>query len=149
MASTSRTRTVASPVSAVWGVLADFGALSSWADGVDHSCLLEHSNDGIGVGTSRRVQVGRITLVERIAECSPPDVLAYEVEGLPRMVGRVWNRWVLAGHEAGTRVTLTSTVRIADNPVARAVERTVCRLLARQSDALLDGLAQRVEDSRV
>jgi len=46
----------------VWAVLADFGALSSWVDGVDHSCLLEHTGDGIGVGTTRRVQVGRITL---------------------------------------------------------------------------------------
>jgi len=133
----------------VWAVLADFGALSSWVDGVDHSCLLEHTGDGIGVGTTRRVQVGRITLVERITECGPPAVLAYEVEGLPRMVGRVWNRWVVAGHGPLTRVTLTSTVRIADNPLARAIELTVCRLLARQSDALLDGLAQRVENSRV
>ena len=79
----SRMRTLAAEPQAVWKVLADFGALSSWARNVDHSCLLEHGDDGVGVGTSRRVQVGRNTLVERVTDVIPGSTLAYDIEGLP------------------------------------------------------------------
>ena len=64
----SRMRTLAGEPQAVWDVLADFGLLSSWARNVDHSCLLEHGDGGVGIGTSRRVQMGHNTLVERITE---------------------------------------------------------------------------------
>ncbi|HOB49039.1 MAG TPA: SRPBCC family protein [Mycobacterium sp.] len=144
MASITRTRTLPAPATAVWEVLGDFGAISSWAPNVDHSCLLEHTDDVTAVGTTRRVQVRRNTLVERITESSPPNVLSYDIEGLPRRLGRVSNRWVVAAVGQATLVTLTSTVRIADNPVAWAAERAVCRAMAKHSDAMLDGLAQRM-----
>ena len=80
----------------MWDVLADFGAISSWAANVDHSCLLEHGPTGTAVGTSRRVQVGRDTLVERITEFDRTGALAYDIEGLPRRLRRVANRWTLA-----------------------------------------------------
>lgn len=149
MTSITRSRTFSAPVSAVWEVLSDFGAISSWAGNVDHSCLLEHTGGVTAAGTTRRVQVGRNTLVERITEWSPPNVLAYAIEGLPRRLGGMSNRWVIATSGPATLVMLTSTVQIADNPVARAAERVVCRAMAKQSDAMLDGLAQRVESSRV
>ena len=57
---------------------------SSWADNVDHSCILTSGADGTPIGTARRVQVKRDTLVERITEFDPPHVLAYDIEGLPR-----------------------------------------------------------------
>lgn len=145
VASISRTRTVGAPPAAVWAVLADFGALSSWADNVDHSCLLEHGPDPIG--TSRRVQVGRDALVERITEFNPWSALAYDIEGLPRQLRRVTNRWTLAPVGASTQVTLTSTVEIGANPAARLAEQGMCRFMARQSDTMLDGLASRVEGS--
>ena len=149
MTSITRSRTFSAPVSAVWGVLSDFGSISSWAGNVDHSCLLEHTGGVTAAGTTRRVQIGRNTLVERITEWSPPNVLAYAIEGLPRRLGGMSNRWVIATSGPATLVMLTSTVQIADNPVARAAERVVCRAMAKQSDAMLDGLAQRVEISRV
>lgn len=149
MASITRMRTSSAPAAAVWGVLSDFGSISSWAANTDHSCLLDHTEDVTAIGTTRRVQIGRNTVVERITESSPPDVLAYDIEGLPRWLGRVSNRWVVASFGTGTLVTLTSTVLIADNPVARAAEHLVCRVMAKQSDAMLDGLAKRVENSRV
>jgi hypothetical protein len=65
----------------VWDVLADFGSISSWAANVDHSCVLEHGPTGTDVGTSRRIQVGRDTLVERITEFDQPVALAYTIEG--------------------------------------------------------------------
>ena len=147
VASISRSKTIAASPAAVWDVLADFGALSSWARNVDHSCLLEHDADGAAVGTSRRVQVGRDTLVERITECRAPATLAYDIEGLPRRLRRVTNRWTLTPAGANTDVMLTSTVDIGDNPVADLAERAMCRYLARQSDTMLAGLATRLEGS--
>ena len=47
----------------VWDVLADFGSISSWADNIDHSCILNHG-PGEPIGTTRRVQIGRDALVE-------------------------------------------------------------------------------------
>ena len=143
----SRSRTVAAAPARVWDVLADFGRLSSWAGNVDHSCLLEHGPGGPAVGTSRRVQVGRNTLVERIIEFHAPDVLDYEIDGLPRRAGRVVNRWRLAPEGSATVVSLTTTVDIGANPLAGVAERALCRFMAKQSDTMLDGLAARVEGS--
>ena len=128
-------------------MLADFGAISAWAPSVDHSCLLEHGDDVTALGTTRRVQVGRDTVVERITENSPPGVLAYDIEGLPARLGRVSNRWGLAPSGTATLVTLTTTVQIGRNPLAWAAEHAACRFLARTSDDLLAGLATRVEGS--
>lgn len=144
VAQISRSRTVAVPPEQVWHVLADFGALSSWAVNVDHSCVLEHGASA-GIGTSRRVQVGRDTLVERITEFDAPVALAYDIEGLPRRVRRVANRWTLTPAGNSTGVTLTTTVEIGANPVAGVAERALCRFMARQSDTMLAGLAARVE----
>ncbi len=142
----SRSRTVDAAPEAVWQVLADFGAISSWAPTVDHSCLLEHGPDGATVGTSRRVQIGRDTLVERITEFTGPAALAYAIEGLPRRLGRVVNRWTLDPASGGaTTVTLTSTVHIGANPAARLAERAVCRYLAKRSEEMLTGLRARME----
>ena len=88
VADISRSRTITAEPQAIWDVLADFGALSSWADGVDHSCVLNHGPDGGPLGTTRRVQVGRNALVERITEFDPPATLAYDIEGLPEPVAQ-------------------------------------------------------------
>ncbi len=144
----SRTRVVAAPPPVVWQILADFGSISSWASNVDHSCLLEHGADGIAVGTSRRVQVGRNALVERISEVTPPSTLGYEIEGLPPRLGRLSNRWTLAPAGPGhTEVTLTSTARSGSGPLARLTEGAVCRMMSRQSEVMLTGLAARAEGS--
>ncbi len=149
MAQIRRSRSVAAPPQRVWEVLADFGDISSWAGNVDHSCLLEHGvngEKGAAVGTSRRVQVGRDTLVEQITEFDGPVALAYTIEGLPRRLRRVANRWTLAAASAGgTEATLTTTVEIGANPVARFAERALCRVMSKQSETMLAGLAARVE----
>ncbi|MCB1264233.1 MAG: SRPBCC family protein [Mycobacterium sp.] len=143
MATLSRFRTIAASPRAVWDVLADFGAISSWAPNVDHSCILEHGPDG-PVGTSRRVQAGRYTLVERITECTAPEALAYDIEGLPRQLGRVSNRWAVSGFGKSTAVRLTTTVEIGSNPLAHVAELAACRIMAKQSDVMLGGLAARL-----
>jgi hypothetical protein len=141
----SRDRTIPAPPQAIWNVLADFGALSSWADEVDHSCILNHGPDGALPGTTRRVQVGRNVLVERITQADQPATLAYDIEGLPRRLRHVANRWTLRQIGAATVVTVTSTVDIGTNPLARAAERIVCRVMAKQSDSMLAGITRKME----
>jgi carbon monoxide dehydrogenase subunit G len=143
----SRSRTISAPPQAIWDVLADFGSLSSWADGVEHSCILNHGPDG-PVGTTRRVQVRHDALVESITEFDPPATLAYDIEGLPARLRRVANRWTLRPAGEATVVTVTSTVEIGRGPLADLAERIVGRVMAKQSDAMLAGLNRRLEDSR-
>ncbi len=149
MAYTHRSRTIAAAAHEIWDVLADFGSISAWADNVDHSCILTHGPDGQPQGTTRRIQAGRNTLVERVTEFDPPDALAYDIEGLPKRLRRVANRWTLHPTRGGTEVTLTSTVEIGSRPTQQLAERLLCRVLARQSDVMLAGLANRMEKSRV
>jgi carbon monoxide dehydrogenase subunit G len=142
-----RTRTVAAEPQAIWDVLADFGAISAWVDNVDHSCLLSPEAHDVGVGTTRRVQVGRNTLVERITEFDPPSTLAYDVEGFPRWL-RVNNRWTLTPSAGATAVALVSTIKVA-GPLGRIVEGVVARASAKTADGLLTGLAKRLEGRNV
>jgi hypothetical protein len=144
-----RTRTIAARVGEIWDVLADFGSISSWAGNVDHSCILFSGADGKPLGSARRVQIKRDALVERITEFDPPHVLAYDIDGLPRRLRRVANRWTLTATGESTVVALTSTVEIGSRPDQKLAERVLCRFLARQSDAMLAGLANRLENTRV
>lgn len=145
----SRTRTIAAGPQETWDVLADFGGISSWAADVDHSCVLEHGPEGGPIGTTRRVQLKRNTVVERIVEFVPESALAYDVLGLPRILGSLRNRWTLTPSAGATEVTLTSTVNMGDRPPQRLAERAICRVAAKQSDALLAGLAKRLENHHV
>ncbi len=153
MADTHRTRTIAARVGDIWETLADFGSISSWAGNVDHSCILFSEPDGGPVGTARRVQVGHNALVERITEFDPPRALGYDIDGLPSRLRRVSNRWTLepaAGESASTTlVTLTSTVEIGPHATQKLAEQVLCRFLARQSEAMLAGLANRLEHAGV
>ena len=148
MAQIDRTRTIAAAPQEVWDVLADFGALGTWVDRVDHSSILVHGGGG-PIGTARRVQMGRNTLVERIVDFDAPHTLAYDIEGLPKQLGRVDNRWTLRPSGASTVVTLTSTIEIGSGRMQQLAERVMCRVMARQSDGMLAGLAKRLENSRV
>lgn len=150
MTDIQRTRIIAARGQEVWDVLADFGAIVSWADNVDHSCILSSGADGAAVGTTRRVQVKRDTLVERITEFDPPHALAYDIEGLPRLLRRVANRWTLAANSVDSvTVRLTTTIDIGPRLPQRLAEHLVCQVVARQSDSMLAGLANRLENARV
>ncbi|QLL08836.1 SRPBCC family protein [Mycobacterium vicinigordonae] len=149
MAEISRSRTLAAQPQQIWDVLADFGRLSSWADDIDHSCVLNHGPGGAALGTTRRVQVGPNALVERITEFDPPGALAYDIEGLPKRLRTVANRWTLRPSGPGTLVALISTVEVGAGRPARMAEWVALRVLAKQSDKLLAGLARRLENTHV
>lgn len=129
----------------VWDVLADFGAIHEWLPGVDHSCLLRTAPDG-PVGTARRVQMGRITLVETITEFTPPTAIAYDIAGLPRWLRRFNNHWTLHADGAATAVTLTTTVDLGPGRIRGLAARLVCLVLAKlSSTTMLAALATRSE----
>ena len=134
---------VAAEPQAIWNVLADFGAISAWARNVDHSCLLSPETQDVGVGTTRRIQVDRNTLVERITAFDRERTLAYDVEGFPGWL-RVNNRWTFAPSAGATVVTLVSSVTVT-GPLGRIAEGAIARASAKTLDELLDGLAKRVE----
>jgi uncharacterized protein YndB with AHSA1/START domain len=134
-----RAALVDAPPGRVWAVLAEFDRLSSWAGDVDHSSLVTDRVEG--VGTARRVQVGRTVLIERVTEWDPPDALAYDLEGLPPVVGGASNRWTLQPVGPRTEVTLTSTVDPGSRPAGKLAAPLVARRLGRASDGLLAGLA--------
>lgn len=147
VADIDRSRSIAADPQSVWDVLADFGSISSWADNIDHSCILNQGSEPIG--TTRRVQIGRNALVETITEFDATWALAYDVDGLPKRVRRFSNRWSLRRvANGGTLVTLTSTVEIGSGPLHKLAERAVCRVQVRQSDIMLAGLANRLEKPR-
>jgi len=149
VADISRSRTMTAPPQAIWDILADFGSLSSWVDDVDHSCVLTRGPDGAPVGSTRRVQMGRTVLVERMTTFDPVVALGYDVEGLPRRLRHVANQWTLRPAGDGTEVTVTSTVEIGTGPVAGAAEWAACRAMAKMSESMLAGLARRTEKSSV
>jgi uncharacterized protein YndB with AHSA1/START domain len=137
MASSSTSRVIPVPPARVWEVLADFGAISRWGTGVDQSSML--SDGPIGLGSTRRVQVGRNTLRETITTWEPQSRLGYTLVGLPPVVRAATNTWSLAAEGTGTAVTLTSEVRTKGGPVLAHV---VIGRLGKAGKQLVDGLAQ-------
>jgi hypothetical protein len=146
--STSRRIGVGQPQ--VWAALSAFGGISSWAPNVDHSTLLRESVElPDRTGLVRRIQVGRRTVLERVVRWESDTTLAYEIEGLPKVVRSARNEWSLRGDgPTTTLVTLTSHVDCGPRPPQRAVAGLVARRLARESEQLLAGLARSLEDPR-
>jgi len=144
-----RTRTIPARLTRVWDVLADFDRLAEWADNADHTCWLDDpAPDGGMVGRARRVQAGRVVLVERIIAWEPPARLAYDLGGLPPVVKSAVNEWQLLVDPADTDatiVTLTTQVDCGPRPPQQLIARLVARRLAGASDVMLAGLAQHLE----
>lgn len=138
----SRSRRLEPPPEQVWAALAAFDQISRWAPDVDHSSFTTAVTSG--VGAARRVQVGRMALLETVTEWDPPVCLAYSLEGLPPFARAVTNRWVLEAVGEGTQATLTTVIEPGPGPKGRIGARVLGRLLGRASDSMLDGLAGHV-----
>lgn len=145
MITTERTLTIPAPSTRVWDVLADFDRLAVWADNADHTCWLDEvGDDGGMIGRARRVQAGRVVLVERITVWEPPSRLAYDLGGLPPVVKSALNEWRLVADASGvdrTIVTLATHVHCGPRPPQQLVARLVGNRLAKASDVMLAGLA--------
>lgn len=144
MAEVVETISIARSPDRVWAALADFGGIGRWAPNVDHSCLTTERPDG--VGTARRVQVGRSALLERVVEWEPGERLAYSIEGLPPVVRSVTNTWRVEGDGSATTVTLASTVDAGPRPPQQLIARIVGKGLAKASREMLAGLRIHLEE---
>jgi uncharacterized protein YndB with AHSA1/START domain len=144
VSSTVRSRRIPANITRVWDVLADFDRLAVWADNADHTCWLDAAHtDGEMVGRARRVQAGRVVLVETITVWEPPARLAYDLGGLPPIVTSAVNEWGLAVDTSdveSTIVTLTTHVDCGPRPPQQLIARLVGRRLAGASDVMLAGL---------
>ncbi len=145
MATTAQSVSIARPADEVWAVLADFGGISGWAPGVDHSCLTTEQRQG--VGTRRRAQVGRHAMLELVVEWAPGERLAYAIEGLPAVVGSVVNAWDLDESAGVTTVTLASSVDAGPKPPQQVAARVLGRALSKASVGMLGGLKHRLEEA--
>jgi len=139
MVAVSKTRLIPASSDAVWAVLSDFGAISSWAANVDHSCLM--AEKGEGVGMVRRIQTGRSTVVETVEVWEPGRALGYQLTGLPSVIRSVTNTWTLASTGEETTATLTTEIDAGSRPPQKAIAKAVGRMLGKASDQMLDGLA--------
>ena len=150
MTTVERSRAVRAPVAAVWAVLAEFDQLAEWAANADHTCWLdEPRTDGVMIGRARRVQAGRVVLVETITVWDPPSRLAYDLGGLPSVVKSAVNEWRLSADPSDpecTQVTLATHVDCGPRPPQQLIARLVGKRLAKASDTMLAGLAARLAD---
>ena len=141
-----RSRHLPHDAGAVWAVLARFDGIVEWAPKVAHSVLTTDRSEG--VGTARRVQVGRQALIETVTIWEPERTLAYSIEGLPPIVAGVSNRWDLAADPVGTFVTLTSIIDPGPSPKGKAAALVLRLPLGKASDSMVDGLAAFLEGAR-
>jgi len=139
-----KSRQIAAKKSKVWAALADFPAIVTWAPNVDHSTAATVAHGGIGA--VRRVQTGRITLLETIVDWQPEEQLGYTLDGLPKIAGSVVTTWQLAEQDDGTHVTVTTAIHPRPNPAGRIVARALGRRLAKAATQMLAGLADHVEE---
>lgn len=142
MTSVNRSQVLTAPPETVWAVLADFPAIGRWAPNVDHAAPASAAHDGLGA--TRRVQVGRIALLETVVDWQPPRQLSYTVVGLPPVAGPITTSWQLAPHDDGTLVTVTTVVQSPRRPPGRIIGRALSRRLAGAADEMLRGLADHV-----
>lgn len=138
MTTIERTATVPASPDAVWAVLADFGSIAQWADNADHSCLLTEQESGVGM--VRRIQAGRVTLVETVTTWQPGTELAYDIAGAPKVIRSLVNTWRLTPNDGGTQVTLVTDVDAGPRPPQKLIARIAARQLAKASDTMLAGL---------
>ena len=143
MSAIERTATVAAPPDAVWAVLADFGAISGWVPMIEHSCLLSDRTDG--VGAVRRVQIARQTLIERVTTWDEPRELAYDIEGLPSIVGTARSTWRVTPVASGSTVVLTNEIDTGRSLVKILIATRVLGRMAMASEVMLAGLTGAVD----
>ena len=144
MSETTATLAIPVPAAEVWAVLANFGEIARWAPIVDHSCLLSTQQEG--VGTVRRIQSGRRTVLERVVEWVPDQRLSYVVEGLPPAIRSLRNTWQLDDGDGSAQVTLTSSVDVGSRPPQKLAAKALATRLSKTCREMLQGLDNHVRE---
>lgn len=133
-------RIVDAPVDHAFAVLGDLASIAIWGPDIDHAWICTEVRQG--VGAIRRVQTGRMAVLEEVVRWEPPHVLAYRIDGLPKVVRSLLTTWTLAeGPETGlTEVAVQTTVDCGPRPPQQLVARLVAKRFASVNRGLLDGL---------
>ena len=105
MATVTRKTNVSCSLDEAWEILSAFGEISGWATNVSHSCLLSHQQEG--EGACRRIQTGNTSVTEHVTKWENSRYLAYEIRGLPPILKKITNTWVLEPSEVGVQLSLT------------------------------------------
>ena len=147
MTTVRRRRFVHAPPDAVWSALADFHGIARWAANVDHSCAVTEQTSG--VGSVRRVQIGRTALIESIETWEPGVSLSYTITGLPRAIRAIVTTWTLEPNAGRTDVEVRTDVDAGPRPPQRLVATLAGRRFAGAADEMLAGLATHVERTTV
>ncbi len=142
MTSVERSIEIPAGVAEVWAVLADFGDLARWTRPVQHSWLVSDQTNGLGA--ARRVQVGRMAMIEEIVTWEPERAVGYTITGLPPIVRRATNTWTLEPTGSGTSATLTSDVDTGSRLPVSLVARALAKRLAVASELMVTDLATEV-----
>ena len=100
--------------------------------------------DDPDIGTLRRIQMGRTTLVETVETWEPNFTLSYAIGGLPSLIRSVTNTWRLEPGDEGTNVTIISDVDAGPHLPQKVIARLFGRRFGSTSDEMLAGLAARV-----
>ncbi len=144
MTTVERTGLIAAPLDAVWEVLADFAAISSWAPNVDHSCLMSEQTED--VGTVRRIQTGRTTLVETVDHLGAGRRRSHtRSPGCHRSIRSVTNTWRIGASATPRLVVLTTEIDAGPRPPQQVIAKLVGRRLAAASEQMLAGLTEHLE----
>jgi ribosome-associated toxin RatA of RatAB toxin-antitoxin module len=138
MTTVTRTAVLPATPDEVWAVLADFESISSWADFVDHSSLLTEQTEDVGM--TRRIQMGRTTVVETVTSWDPGVTLSYEITGLPPVIRSVTNTWRLGASGEDTMAWVETHIRTGPRPPQKAIAKAVGKRLANSSVEMLEGL---------
>lgn len=133
-----KTCLIAANPAQVWQELAQLDSISDWAKGVDHSALI--TSEASGVGAARRIQAGRLALIETVTVWEPERELAYAIEGLPPLVKSVSNHWRLDPVGGATGVSLTTSIDPGPSPRGKIAARVLGLILGRASQRMLAGL---------
>lgn len=144
MSRLERSATITARPERVWEVLADFGSIADWVPLIQHSCLL--SDQAERPGAVRRVQIARQTLVERVVTWNPARELAYDIEGLPPIVGTPRTTWRLTPTKDGTSVVLTTEIDTGPNPAKMLAARKALERMALASELMLTGLTTAAQE---
>ena len=137
---------VAASVEEVWSVLADFGAVASWAPTITDSGTIGDANAGVGARrTCTHVKMG--ALEETIVPWTEGEAYSYDVTaGLPFPMKALRNHWSGGEREGSTEVTLLQEFSTKLGPLGSLVELMIMkRMMRREMRLALAGLKQYVE----
>jgi carbon monoxide dehydrogenase subunit G len=121
----------------VWALLGDFGAMASWAPGIE-----DHSNEGEGIGMVRRlVMAGGVEVRERLeAHDDAARSFSYSILGGAMPVQNYLGTVTVTPTEGGCRVDWGATFDAPDGVPADAISAGASQAYA----GMLDFLAQKL-----